>query len=57
MNDADNIVPELYFHDISHRAGVFRNRLIEEFQLLDNIVEATSIQAPQYSSKDVRGKF
>jgi hypothetical protein len=56
MNEVDNIVPEYAFHDISHRANIFRSRLIEEFQLLDNIVEATSVQAPQYSSKDVQGK-
>ena len=53
--EADSIVPEYAFHDVSHRAAVFRGRLIEEFQLLDNIVESTSIQAPQYTSKDVKG--
>lgn len=51
----DNIVPEFAFHDISHRASVFRTRLIEEFQLLDNIVESNSVQSPQYTTKDMRG--
>ena len=55
MTDMENIVPEYAFHDISHRASVFRTRLIEEFQLLDNIVEASSVQAPQETPREGRG--
>ncbi|KAG5462363.1 MAG: hypothetical protein BJ554DRAFT_5319 [Olpidium bornovanus] len=43
------------FHDLSPRASIFRNQLIEEFQVLDNLGDTTNAQAPTYTSRDMRG--
>lgn len=43
---------ELTFQDLSPYTSLFRGRLLEEFQLLDNITATT--QAPQYTSRIVR---
>jgi cation channel sperm-associated protein 2 len=51
----DTTLPELAFQDLSPFTALFRTKLIEEFQLLDNITAATAVQAPQFTSRDVKG--
>jgi hypothetical protein len=49
---------ELAFHDLSPYSSVFRAKLIEEFQLLDNITELEDAKgAPQYNTLDIKGIF
>jgi cation channel sperm-associated protein 2 len=43
------------FHDLSTHASIFRAKLIEEFQLLDNITDSRNVQAPVYNSRDIKG--
>ncbi|ORX49236.1 hypothetical protein BCR36DRAFT_353614 [Piromyces finnis] len=45
---ADNV-----FHDLSSRSSLFRTKLIDEFQLLDNINNNFNSQAPIYTSNDL----
>ncbi|KAJ3327410.1 Cysteine protease atg4b [Blyttiomyces sp. JEL0837] len=45
--------PENTFHDLSKRTSIFRNKLIEEFQLLDNISDNSNVQAPSHTSRDI----
>ncbi|KAJ3389062.1 Cation channel sperm-associated protein 2 [Lobulomyces angularis] len=41
------------FHDLSTRSEVFRTKLIDEFQLLDNISQyGLSVKSPLYTSND-----
>lgn len=40
---------------LSHRAEVFRSKLIEDFQLLESISEHGQHRAPVYNSSDVTG--
>ncbi|KAJ1501663.1 Cation channel sperm-associated protein 2, partial [Coelomomyces lativittatus] len=48
---------ELAFHDLSIRSSLFRTKLIEEFQLLENLgVSTTMAYPPQYNTCDVRDK-
>ncbi|KAI9156008.1 Cation channel sperm-associated protein 2 [Blastocladiella emersonii ATCC 22665] len=43
------------FHDLASRSSVFRSRLIEEFQLLENLSLAGGATAPpQFNTRDVR---
>jgi cation channel sperm-associated protein 2 len=43
------------FHDLSSRSCIFRNKLIEEFQLLENLSSSGgSSLPPQYNTRDVR---
>ncbi|KAI9218701.1 Ion transport protein-domain-containing protein [Blastocladiella britannica] len=43
------------FHDLSTHAALFRTKLIEEFQLLENIaMTGGNALPPQYNSRDVR---
>lgn len=50
--DQNSAVPENAFRDLSTRSTIFRTKLIEEFQLLDNIGSSSSAQAPTRSSTD-----
>jgi len=45
--------PENVFHDLSSRSSLFRTKLINEFQLLDNISNSFNSQAPVYTSNDL----
>jgi len=57
MNESDFISELDYgFHDLSSRSTIFRTKLIEEFQLLDNLSSSIkgTAQPPQYNSKDVK---
>eukprot|EP00833_Pecoramyces_ruminatium_P003706 jgi/Orpsp1_1/1177738/evm.model.c7180000062631.2 len=45
--------PENVFHDLSSRSYLFRTKLIDEFQLLDNINNSFNTQAPIYTSNDL----
>ncbi|ORX83476.1 hypothetical protein BCR32DRAFT_266947 [Anaeromyces robustus] len=45
--------PENVFHDLSSRSSLFRTKLMDEFQLLDNINNSFNIQAPIYTSNDL----
>lgn len=38
---------------LSHRAEVFRSKLIEDFQILDCVTEEGREKAPVYNSSDV----
>ena len=40
---------------LSHRAEIFRSKLIEDFQLLESISEHGQHKAPVYNSSDVTG--
>ena len=42
---------------ISHRAEIFRSKLIEDFHLLDSISEKGRLEVPKYYSKDVQGIY
>ncbi|KAJ3360569.1 hypothetical protein GGF32_008312 [Allomyces javanicus] len=43
------------FHDLSGRSAIFRSRLIEEFQLLENLsMSGGAAVPPQYNTRDVR---
>jgi len=42
---------------LSHRAEVFRSKLIEEFQILESISEHGKLRAPVYNSSDVSSEF
>ena len=41
------------FGRLSHRAEVFRSKLIEDFQILDRVTEEGRDKAPVYNSSDV----
>lgn len=41
---------------VSHRAEIFRSKLIEDFHLLDTMDDKGKIEAPKYYSKDLTGK-
>lgn len=43
------------FHDLSSRSSLFRTKLMDEFQLLDNINNSFNTQAPVYTSNDLSG--
>ncbi|KAL7750064.1 Cation channel sperm-associated protein 2 [Sorochytrium milnesiophthora] len=48
-NELDNA-----FHDLSRRSSLFRTRLLDEFQLLDNLSLSTGVsQPPQFNTRDV----
>ncbi|ORY37743.1 hypothetical protein LY90DRAFT_511154 [Neocallimastix californiae] len=57
MSNAEPILrrgaPENVFHDLSSRSSLFRTKLINEFQLLDNISNSFNSQAPVYTSNDL----
>ncbi|KAL6605009.1 Ion transport protein-domain-containing protein [Neocallimastix sp. 'constans'] len=57
MNKSEPILrkgaPENVFHDLSSRSTLFRTKLIDEFQLLDNVNNNLNIQAPVYTSNDL----
>ena len=38
---------------LSHRAEVFRSKLIEDFQILEGITESGRRKAPAYNSSDI----
>ena len=40
---------------LSHRAEVFRSKLIEDFQLMETMSEQGRKRAPVYNSSDVLG--
>lgn len=42
---------------LSHRAEVFRSKLIEDFQILESISEQGKHRAPVYSSSDISSEF
>ena len=42
---------------LSHRAEVFRSKLIEDFQILESISEQGKYRAPVYSSSDISSEF
>ncbi|ORZ33335.1 Ion transport protein-domain-containing protein [Catenaria anguillulae PL171] len=51
----DDDALNLAFHDLSSRSAVFRARLIEEFQLLDNLsLTGGTALPPQFNTRDVR---
>ena len=41
---------------LSHRAEVFRSKLIEDFQILESISEQGRRKAPVYNSADITSK-
>lgn len=41
---------------LSHRAEVFRTKLIEDFQILESISEQGMLKAPVYNSSNVTSK-
>ena len=41
---------------LSHRAELFRSKLIEDFQLLETMTEQGRKRAPVYNSSDVLGR-
>lgn len=41
--------------ELSPRAEVFRSKLIEDFQLIDMIVNRGNAEAPKYYSNEVTG--
>jgi len=45
--------PENVFHDLSSRSSLFRTKLMDEFQLLENINNSFNTQAPIYTSNDL----
>ena len=45
------------FATLSHRAEVFRSKLIEDFQILESISEKGRLRAPVYNSSDITGGF
>eukprot|EP00741_Cyanophora_paradoxa_P018144 tig00021038_g17518.t1 len=47
------ILQQQVYRDLSSRAFVFREKIIEEFRLKDEILEENSENAPQYSSTEV----
>lgn len=42
---------------LSHRAEIFRSKLIEDFHLLETMSEHGRKRAPVYNSSDVLGKL
>ena len=42
---------------LSHRAEVFRSKLIEDFQILDCVTEEGREKAPVYNSSDATSKI
>eukprot|EP00741_Cyanophora_paradoxa_P018150 tig00021038_g17524.t1 len=48
-----DVLRQEVFRDLSSRAAVFREKIIEEFRLKDEILEENSENAPQYSSTEV----
>ena len=46
-------VEETECGSLSHRAEVFRSKLIEDFQILDCVTEQGREKAPVYNSSDV----
>lgn len=50
-------VPENAFHDLTPRTSIFRNKLIEEFQLLENLQDASTVPPPTHSSMEIVGMF
>ena len=42
---------------LSHRAEVFRSKLIEDFQILDCVTEEGREKAPVYNSSDITSNF
>ncbi|KAI9209050.1 Ion transport protein-domain-containing protein [Polychytrium aggregatum] len=54
MSFARRGAPENAFHDLSKRSTIFRSKLIEEFQLLDNISNSSAGgRAPTHTSRDI----
>ena len=47
--------PGQEFATLSHRAEVFRSKLIEDFQILETISEKGRLRAPVYNSSDITG--
>ncbi|KAI9366044.1 Ion transport protein-domain-containing protein, partial [Zopfochytrium polystomum] len=41
------------FHDLSKRTTLFRTKLIDEFQLLDNLTDNANVQPPTHTSRDI----
>ncbi len=44
---------EVKSHTLSHRAEVFRSKLIEDFQILESLSEQGSKKVPIYTSADI----
>ena len=45
------------YESLSHRAEVFRSKLIEDFQILDCVTEEGREKAPVYNSSDATSKY
>ena len=44
--------PENAFHDLSKNSTMFRQNIIQEFQVLDNVNDLFNVSAPIHSSRD-----
>ncbi len=55
MNAQDDFFSELAFRDLSANSKVFRQKLIDEFELLDNLALMNTVKSPQYTTRDIRG--
>jgi hypothetical protein len=43
------------FHDLSSHSTMFRQKIIQEFQVLDNVTDIGNVSAPIYTSRDFMG--
>ena len=57
MTDSTSAVGKSIDLGLSHRAEIFRSKLIEEFQILETTSELGKRKVPVYRTTDILSKF